>query len=866
MTGRFLTLVFLSVAAHAATSEQLEFFEKKVRPILAAKCQNCHGAKMQMAGLNLATAEGVAKGADSGPIIDKADAPASRLLKALAYTGKIKMPPTGKLSDEDMAAITEWVKQGAPFPASAAPATKASVQLWSFQPRKQYAPPSVKNADWARNEIDRFILAKLEDRGLSPAKPASKATLLRRVTFDLTGLPPTPAELASFENDTSPQAYEKVIDRLLTSPRYGERWGRHWLDVARYADSTGLDEDHRYPHAWRYRDYVIDTFNLDVPYDQFLKEQIAGDQLPAESEGEINRRGLVATGFLALGPKPIAQQDKQRLLYDVVDEQIDTFSKAVLGVTLACARCHDHKFDPISTRDYYSMAAIFASTKTFNNLESFVSEMYTAPLVPQGEFDTWRQHKRRISETEKAIAAEKRRWIATQSTLLAEYLDGGAQIAFHNANLQATAQRLSIDETQLKKWADFLKANEKHATLAPLASAANTQAAARTLQSTFVIALAENNKAKDTIYALLTGKGAPLEAPEKLNTEEFKKLEAELDELKRTLPKEPAMANGVGEGTPIHQRVFLRGNHLSPGDYVNKAVPAALAPEGQPNFRSASGRKELAAWLVAPQNPLTSRVIVNRIWQWHFGEGIVRTPSNWGVTGAKPTHPELLDWLAQRFIDDGWSFKKLHKRILLSAAYQQSADAEPQTREKDPSNELFGRFPRRRLDVEEMRDAMLALDGTLDLTMGGTLQEGQGTDGENDDKRRSIDPASSKRRTVYLPLRRSNLPALLNLFDFGDATTSNDQRTRTNIAPQALFVMNSPFVAERAATLSANVRKSAGSDRDHVAELYLRIYGRPATPAELDQALTFLASGKLPNPWTAFTRVLLGSNEFWYVD
>lgn len=826
---------------------------------------------MQMAGLNLATAEGFQKGSDSGPLVNPANPESSRLLQVLAYTGTVKMPPTGKLSDTELAAFRDWVKDGALFPASESPASKpnAPKTLWSFQPIRKQNPPSVRRTDWVRNEIDHFILAKLEEKGLPPAPQATKLTLLRRVTFDLTGLPPTESEIADFLKDESPAAFERVVDRLLASPRYGERWGRHWLDIARYADSTGLDEDHRYPHAWRYRDYVIESFNLDVPYNQFVKEQLAGDLIATESEGAVNPRGLIATGFLALGPKPIAQQDKQRLLYDVVDEQIDTVSKAFLGITVACARCHDHKFDPISTRDYYSMAAIFASTRSFNALESFVSEMYTVPLVPQGEYDTWRQQKKQIEDKEKELAIEKRRWIGERSVRLVDFLTAATRVAVHGEKAAKAAKETGVPLEQLPAWIAFLKENREAQAIAPLwrSNKKDVRKAAVELQAPFLAALADPGRpVAESLLGLLVKKGGPLAPPDEPDTPRARELVRAIAELKRALPPEPAMANGVGEGTPIHQRVFLRGNHLNPGEYVPKAVPAALAGNAQPVFRTASGRKELAEWLTDPAHPLTARVIVNRIWQWHFGEGIVRTPSNWGATGANPTHPELLDWLAERFIADGWSFKKMHKRILLSATWQQSVASTPFKLEKDPANEWLSRFPRRRLSVEEMRDAMLALDGALDLTMGGTLQTGRGTDGENDPKRMSIDPALSKRRTVYIPLRRSNLPALLNLFDFGDATTSNEMRTRTNVAPQALFVMNSPFVAERARNLAERVKAETQSNGARIEKLYLKVYGRPPAPAEIDEALAYLQSGKVPDPWMSYARILLASNEFWYVD
>src|SRR5215475_1736370 len=472
------------VLVQSATQE--EFFEKKIRPIFAANCQLCHNARSKVAGLDLTTAEAFQRGGDSGPVINREKPEESRLLKVIGYDGDLKMPPSGKLKDQEIAALTEWVKVGAPWPSPVPPSasenwpkspnarsfTEEQKGFWAYQPvraMRDIAPPQVKDVAWAQSPIDRFILRKLEVKNLKPAPPADKLTLLRRATFDLTGLPPTENEMRDFLADQSPGAFGKVVERLLASPRYGERWGRHWLDVARYADSTGNDEDHRYPHAWKYRDYVIESFNNDLPYDQFIREQLAGDLLPAKDGGEVNRRGIIATGFLALGPKAIAQQDKKKMLYDVYDEQVDVTTKAFLGLTVSCARCHDHKFDPILTKDYYAMIGMFASTRSFTDPDSHVSVVLEKPLVPREEFERYKAARRehQAKELRARIAIEeivdevKESAVKESSRRLADYFVAARKVykgeGQDGAPLADVARQANLNEEALKRWVDFLK-------------------------------------------------------------------------------------------------------------------------------------------------------------------------------------------------------------------------------------------------------------------------------------------------------------------------------------------------------------------------------------------------------------------------
>ena len=892
------------VCGASAASDGEKFFETNIRPLLAERCRQCHGPKQAMAGLDLSSAAGFAKGSDRGPVVAKGDPEGSRLWEVVSYQSRIKMPPDGKLKDNQLAALREWVRMGAPWPASETATTPASqpgarkVIPWSFQPPRNPVPPKVRNEAWVRNDVDRFLLAKLEESGLAPAEPADKLTLLRRATFDLTGLPPTEAEMRVFLDDRAPDAFARVVDRLLNSPRYGERWGRHWLDVARYADSTGADEDHRYPHAWRYRDYVIDAFNRDLPYDRFVTEQIAGDLLPADKPGEVNIRGIIATGFLALGPKLIAEQDKVKMLYDMIDEEIDVTGRAFLGLTLACARCHDHKFDPISTKDYYSLASIFASTKQLSKIEGTVSELYFAPLVPKDVADRYEAHQKKIQakkeEINEVLADEKTRYAAAMMPRMGDYILAAWT---HGDLIQGKLE--GLDAAAVARWAEYLKPTQErrpHLERLYQAAPADLARVTREYQAQFEttwadwqakLAAGKRSAGKTEKPKFLAGtdrffydvyldKG-PLTLPEKEREQAFTPesksrltaLRAELDELTKTSPPQPPLACAAAEGNIVNQRVFLRGNPENKGDEVRKGFPLTLTGGWQPHIREGSGRRELARWIADADHPLTARVMVNRIWQWHFGEGLVRTPSNFGVMGEAPTHPELLDYLARRFVDSGWSVKAMHRLLMLSSAYRMSTQIAPRQWDEDPANRLWSHFQRRRLDVEEIRDSLLFLDKTLDYTMGGTTQQGEGTDKEFSDDRKSVSPDQSKRRTVYLPLRRSNLPSLLNLFDFGDATTTGEGRAQTNVAPQALFMMNSAFVSDRAAGLAKlMLGDSQSGDAARVERTSLTVLGRQAMPEEVRAALEYLRAypGGKDAAWQSYCKLLLSSNDFIYVN
>ena len=928
----------LPVDGAAATPEQLEFFESRVRPVLFEKCSACHGEQVQSANLKLTTAAGFHKGGESGLVFSETDPSSSRLLAAVRYEGSLKMPPTGKLPADEIEALRRWVEWGAPWPGSetrpAAPEraagelwTQAQVSHWAFQPIEDPEPPDVNATDWVRTPIDRFILARLEERGLAPAPAVDKLTLLRRAKFDLHGLPPTETEIEAFLADRTPHAFARLVDRLLSSPRYGEKWGRHWLDVARYADSTGLDDDIKVPYTWRYRDYVIDALNRDTPFDEFIFEQLAGDTLPPEGEEGVNRRGVIATGFLAVGTKPLVQQDKIKMKYDVVDEQIDTTAKAFMGLTMGCARCHDHKFDPISAKDYYAMASIFASIKDFESLDPSmtVSKVHLEPLVRPEVYRRYTDHGKQINNVKQSIKSitdlEMFRFIVERrGPQLAEYMLAAHEVDSAGGELETVASREHLDCETLGLWISYLRPGDDlrlHLQRWHDANEDNRVAVAREYQRKFrargldwisklsswrqqidawdgdgefpeapklppgedrffsEVALAAN--ASDEGAAAVDGpfsvaKQALDSVLPKAAKEQVSGLRARLEQLQSTAPAKPELAYAVRESESVAQRVFLRGNHLNPGEPVPKRFPEILAGDSQEPVASGSGRPELARWLASPDHPLTSRVIANRLWHWHFGQGLVRTPNNFGLMGEQPTHPELLDHLARRLMASGWSLKALHRSIMLSSTYRMRSGISDDAWTKDPANRLWSRFNRRRLTVEELRDSLLAVDGSLDLAMGGALTESLDSYGF---KNAYLHPDETVRRTVYLPIYRNRLPSLLTLFNFADPSASIAARAKTSIAPQGLYFMNSEFVHQRARALSAHLlRPDAGRDTDRIETAYRIALARAPEPQEVAETLQYIAAypgagetaeGRVKR-WQSLCRMLLASNEFNYVN
>jgi mono/diheme cytochrome c family protein len=754
----------------ASDAARLEFFEKNVRPVLVANCQSCHGPDKQKAGLRLDTRDSMMRGGESGPAVTPGDAE-SLLLAAISYESETQMPPKGKLKEKDIQALTDWVKMGAPWPevgsvsknAKQAASPTAASSHWAFQSVRSAAAPIVGDTTWASGAIDQFILRKLEERGLVPVEPADKRTLLRRVTFDLIGLPPTPAEIDAFLADDSPEAFERVVDRLLAAPQYGERWGRHWLDVARYGeDQAHTFQARKFPNGYRYRDWVIRALNNDMPYDRFILEQIAGDLL----DGPDRDGRLAAVGFFALGPHYYGNA-----IADELDDRVDTLSRGFLALTVSCARCHDHKFDPIPTQDYYSVAGVFSCT-----------EYKEIPAAPKEQVE-----------------------------------------AFENAQAEIKAKTAEIDA--------FL-----------------TFAA---FQGVFVIP-------KEDVEKLL-----PTEPKQRL-----KELRSELAKLKSSAPAPyPVIHSLADSATVANLKVHIRGNPKNLGEEAPRRFLSALC-RGEPSpFAEGSGRLELARAIASPDNPLTARVMVNRIWEHHFGRGLVATPSNFGALGEAPSHPELLDYLAARFVALGWSMKAIHREILLSSTYRLSSRIDAKNHEADPDNILLWRTNRRRLEVEAWRDAMLTVSGNLDPTLGGPSQE-------------LVSP-ENRRRTLYAAVSRHNLDGLLRLFDFPDPNITSDKRTVTAVPLQQLFVLNSEFMARQAQALARRITSGdCQTVADRVRSAFLILYGRPAGDEEVRWGLEFLElAGEAAKPtaarsrpesrlsaWEQYAQVLLGSNEFAFVD
>lgn len=740
------------------TPEQIAFFEAKIRPVLAANCFSCHGKEMQMAGLRLDTAAGFRKGGDTGALVAPGDPEKSLLILAVRQSGKLKMPPRGKvLKPSEVADLEAWVKMGAPWPAGAT-AEKGKGPLWSLLPVKDPVPPKVKNSAWVRDPIDAFVLAKLEAKKMAPAPGADRRTWLRRVTFDLTGLPPTAEAMDAFGADKSPNAYEKVVDALLASPRYGERWARLWLDVARYADTKGyvFEEDRNYPNAYTYREWVIRAFNEDLPYDQFVMQQLAADRLPV-TQGD-DKRALAAMGFLTVGRRFLNNQP------DIIDDRIDVTMRGFQGFTVACARCHDHKFDPIPTQDYYSLYGVFNS-----------SEESTQPISEKGVRDPWAEHNAKVAQAEEALRNE---------------IMG-----------------------QVRKLRDRVKAGEA---LTP------------ELKSTLQNLREETVPGGDVLARLTKGFETPV-------AEKIAGMRRDLEELRKKAPPTPEFAMAmVDRPNPGDTPVFKRGNPGVHGEVAPRRFLQALVKPGveREHWTVGSGRLELAKAIASRENPLTARVFVNRVWQHHFGAGLVRTASDFGFQGEKPTHPELLDHLASGFMKDGWSVKRLHRRIVLSSTYRQSSSVPEAGLEADPDNVALGRMNRRRLDLEQIRDSALYAAGRLDLSKVGG---------------KSVDLWAQPfvpRRAVYGFVERQNLPGIFRTFDFASPDATSPKRFMTTVPQQALFLMNSPFAIEQARGVVERPEiKGASSDGQRVRRLYRVLFGRLPDADEEAAGLAYVSKG-----------------------
>ena len=1075
-----------------------EFFEKTVRPILVNRCGECHGPTGKAkGGLRLATREAILKGGETGPAAVPGRPKESLLVEVIHYVEEPKMPPKGKLSDSDIETLTKWIQIGMPWPEGKAgkvvrtidvPAgfkpTAEQREFWAFQPVRPVLLPVVKDAAWPRVDLDHFILAALEAKGLRPARAADRRVFVRRITYDLTGLPPTAEEVEAFVADASPRAEETLVDRLLASPRYGERWGRHWLDLVRYTDSfdariAGSNNVLDVNDSWRYRDWVISSLNRDQPYDSFVTDQIAGDLVPAAVPGDVNVEGTIATGMLAIGNWGGGDADKEKLLTDIADDQVDVVSRAFMGVTIGCARCHDHKFDPFSTRDYYGLAGIFFSTHILPDVGPKTNgpPMLRIPLETLAE----KAERERIARRSKELGLRLVESLTRAKTTLAQslrpettrYILAAREFAQPpvgrpTQSLAAFAQSRGLKPFALRQWATALgywdespllttpvravlgragvfgwrgqtdppvvlinttseevslltfKIPARSVTAHPGPSSAvavswtspisgevsvegrvadtdpacgngvnwslDLQAIGRarnlatgvlanggaqellptagekltsirvaagdrirlmiapkedhtcdmthvSLTVRSVAPPAEWNLAADlvpdpvagnphadrlghrdvwsfseiaspsrpsasdpTLASLMTLLADPkadpktIEAAARKFQDDFKRLDpsnpfwvrspederefpephrqviaeirAERDALMKN-PGPPArFANGAQDGgvpgsphAGVHDvKVHVRGSYARLGDLVPRHFPAILDGEQQPPITTGSGRLDLARWMTSPQHPLTARVMVNRIWQNHFGSGIVRTPGNFGKLGERPTHPELLDHLARRFVELGWSLKKMHREMLLSSTYRQSSEGDPATLAADPENRLFGRMNRRRLDAESIRDSLLAASGKIDLTAGGPAER---------------DP-SSRRRSVYLMTIRSDRTGFGPLFDAADSTSMIDVRTVSTVAPQALYLLNNRFVLDVADSLARRLDTlRPGDDDAKIDRAYALLFGRPPTAEERRigrEVVADLARVGGDNSWASYCHVLLCSNEWIYLD
>jgi hypothetical protein len=914
----------MSRAAPATSStEEIEFFETEIRPIFAEHCYPCHSDKAEKVkgGLRLDTSEALRKGGTSGPVVVPHNPDASRLIRAVRYADPdLQMPPKNKkLTAEQVASLEAWVRMGAPLASMASSSNglniaHARATHWAFRPvRKPVLPPVIKSR-WIQTPVDNFILAMLERKHLQPAPKADRRTLMRRVTYDLTGLPPTPDEVQSFIADKRADAYARLVDRLLDSPHYGERWGRYWLDVARYADTKGYlagGEERRYAFSYTYRDYVIRAFNEDKRYDQFVIEQIAADRLPLGQD----KSPLAALGFLTLGRRFLNNQN------DIIDDRIDVVSRGMLGLTVACARCHDHKFDPIPTKDYYALHGVFASSQEPSELP-LLSELRDSP-----EYQNYLGQKAKIeAEITEFKRKEIEKFVGELRQHVGDYLLGAHEAAQLSdpSKFDTFAGEHKLNPVVLRRWMADLEARCKtadpifepwfrltklkdFAADAPplLAGLADEPDLNRTViksvsacvtnslreaaeaytrifketdsewKATLAAASKESKPApsglaqldREALRQVLYAENMPVNLPrsqaESIVAQPIRDgtapLRNKIEALNWTHPGAPPRAMAlIDRANPANSRVLLRGNPGAPGEEVPRRFLEVLSPTNRIPFTKGSGRLELAQAIASPENPLTARVYVNRVWLHHFGEGLVKTPGDFGVRTEEPVHRQLLDYLASSFVERGWSTKSLHRLIVLSATYQQSCDALPASLAADPENNLLSRMNRQRLDFEALRDTFLAVAGKLDPSIGGLPVDLE------------AEPFSGK-RTTYGLIDRQNLPGVFRTFDFSNPDTSSQRRFHTTVPQQALFLMNSPFVVEQARSLAHRVEGSAGeSCADRIQALYLILFQRRPDEAELRLGEGFLASQAPASASLSllekYAQVLMLSNEVVFID
>ena len=991
-----LGLVVVAFSSCSAVAE--EDFEKRVRPLLVVRCFECHGAKKQSGGLRLDSRVAMLQGGDSGPALVPGKPAESLLMKAIEYDDKLQMPPKGKLPEKEIATLRDWIRRGAEWPDSKplpvdskakSVVTDEHRKWWAYQPLKPVLVPAVKS-DWAKTDLDRFILAKLEANKLAPSKPSDKRTLLRRVTYDLTGLPPTFEEVEAFLKDDRTDAFAKVVDKLLDSPTYGERWGRHWLDVVRYADTAGENSDHPAPHAWRYRNWVIDAFNKDQPYDEFVREQIAGDLIATKGPPDRHAARVTATGFLAVARRFDHEIDKSMHL--TYEDIIDTMGRAFLGQSIACARCHDHKYDPFSSKDYYALYGILASTRfPFPGCEPSQQPRDLVPLASPAEWmATVEPYRMKLAALDTDIAKSTEA-VATRGRVLkaiqakASRVIGQGEIADGKEQAFETVEKKPIGAVAVKpgeslllsilplknhgadttriEWGIaevggngriwnltedttgtlpfanphptangdpnpwwFLDTRDgpvplpeafrdlqgkaglngwkngdtpsafSNATNKPIAVwttlAAKSFFAHPGERGPVSIAWVSPIEGKVTIIGRVADAhpggpdgigwviehvapalGADLKNMAELSTKRGL-LMKQRNELVATAPKQD-VAYAVTEGKPANVRIQLRGDPEKPGAEAPRRWLELFGGTPLPTG-AGSGRLQLAEWLIASANPLPARVMANRIWLNHFGKGLVTTPNDFGMRGQPPTHPELLDWLAGEFVKGGWSVKKLHRLMVLSSTYQQSAEGRADATERDPNNTLYWRFDRRRLSAEEIRDSLLVAGGKLDRTSGGAHPFPPESSWSFTQHVPFSAIYETDQRSVYLISLRQRKHPFLALFDGADTNASTSVRQTTTVPTQALYFMNDPFLHKQAELLAGRVLAMKDDDA-RTDDLYRLVLQRLPTTRDREKATAFRtryatelsATPEAERPkvtWAALARVLLASNEFLYAE
>ena len=954
-------VLFFQTGFALQLEEPNDFFEMQIRPLLASKCYSCH-TNSPMAALRLDSRPTLLQGGNSGPAIVPGDPEASLLIHSVRHTNeKLQMPFGGeKLLDQEIEDLVAWVKMGAPWPETAGLTAAAHRQIgseernyWAFRPLAKASMPESGDQEWPQSPVDHFILARLDEKGLSPGSAASKRNLVRRATFDLLGLPPTPEEVEDFIQDPSPQALSKLVDRLLASPHYGERWGRHWLDVARYAedDVRGVSQE-SYPNAFRYRDWVVEALNNDMPYDLFVKAQIAADLLEGENREEL----LPGLGFFGLGPWYYDITVPRQARADERHDRIDALTRGFLGLTVACARCHDHKFDPISTQDYYALAGVFSSSeykeyplvgekvmaeyheqeKKIGNLKSRIDDFVRTKSLELGEILA-RKSSRYLTAAWEVFQGEQRGEVMA-GAMPAESSPGGPSGEGIAASTEATlrevvqtvAAETSLDAGILQGWVDYLESPQQdHPYLKAWYSLRESERGlnearevADQFQATLLSVIQEKNAVEERNRRVLEENKPPENAKmtslpngfstyedfcpgcnvvvESLERDRFmlwsdlfgknhrradgtwnhggalyfegkrldrflgeewrshlQSLRAELESLEKARPERYAYMHGLSEaGRPADLKLNIRGSPFKLGAPVPRRFLEVLSP-GQPElFRQGSGRLQLAEAIA--DHPLTARVIVNRIWNHHFGRGLVSTPSNFGVMGERPSHPELLEYLASRLVENQWSLKSLHREIMLSAVYQLSSDSVETNSAVDSDNRLFWRANRRRLDVEALRDSLLFVAGNLDERLGGPSSE---LDLEN------------RRRSLYGTVSRFKLNQLLTMFDFPAPGISSAGRNVTHVPLQKLFFLNSDLIMQQRRVLYDRLKAHAPVNQAAMIQrAYQLLFGRPAQKSEVKLAVGFLTDDRASRPpepapsWEQYLQVLLSSNEFLFVD